>query len=111
MMQDQQLTCRDCGNPFTWTASEQEFYAQKGFTNSPVRCPACRAAKKAQMNQGGGGRGQGGYQSGGQRQMYKATCSNCGQQCDVPFMPKLDENGKPMRPVYCNNCYRSMRGN
>ncbi|MBI3092757.1 MAG: zinc-ribbon domain-containing protein, partial [Candidatus Levybacteria bacterium] len=34
--QDQTLTCRDCGKPFTWTASEQEFYQQKGFQNSPV---------------------------------------------------------------------------
>ncbi len=48
--QDQTLTCRDCGKEFVWTASEQEFYQKKGFTNAPVRCPECRAAKKSRMN-------------------------------------------------------------
>jgi len=64
--QDQTLTCRDCGNPFVWTSSEQEFYQSKGFQNSPVRCPSCRQAKKARME---GGRGGGGDR--GQRQMFK----------------------------------------
>ena len=42
-MEDKNLTCRDCGVEFVFTASEQEFYAQKGFTNEPGRCPECRA--------------------------------------------------------------------
>ncbi|MCL5797458.1 MAG: zinc-ribbon domain-containing protein, partial [Patescibacteria group bacterium] len=33
--QDQTLVCRDCGKQFVWTAGEQEFYAQKGFSNPP----------------------------------------------------------------------------
>ena len=37
---DKSLACRDCGAPFSFTAGEQEFYAQKGFTNEPSRCPA-----------------------------------------------------------------------
>jgi len=41
---DRQLTCTDCGAGFTFTAGEQEFHASKGFTNSPSRCPDCRAA-------------------------------------------------------------------
>ena len=109
--QDQTLKCRDCGNDFVWTASEQKFYADKGFANAPVRCPACRAAKKAQMGGGGGfGGGRGGYNS-GPRQMFDATCSNCGQPCQVPFQPRLDENGKPVKPIYCNNCFKSMKAN
>ena len=44
--QDQSLVCRDCGKEFTWTASEQEFYQQKGFENAPVRCTDCIVLKK-----------------------------------------------------------------
>lgn len=45
-MQDIELKCRDCGETFTFTAGEQEFYQQKGFANQPTRCPECRKAKK-----------------------------------------------------------------
>ena len=31
MFQDKTLVCKDCGNEFTFTAGEQEFYAEKGF--------------------------------------------------------------------------------
>ncbi|MCX6022729.1 MAG: zinc-ribbon domain-containing protein, partial [Chloroflexi bacterium] len=44
--QDKTLVCRDCSQSFTFTASEQEFYAGRGFTNEPGRCPSCRAARK-----------------------------------------------------------------
>ena len=44
MYQDETLTCRDCGKEFVFTASEQAFYAEKGFQNKPRRCPECRAA-------------------------------------------------------------------
>lgn len=97
--QDQTLTCRDCGKQFVWTASEQEFYASKGFQNSPVRCPDCRAAKKARM---GDSRGGGGYNA-GPRQMFEITCSNCGRKDTVPFQPKGD------RPVLCRDCFRQKR--
>ena len=93
--QDQTLTCRDCGNQFVWTASEQEFYQQKGFQNAPVRCPADRAAKKARME---GGRGDG-----GPRQMYEITCSICGKKDMVPFQPRGD------RPVLCADDFRKQR--
>ncbi len=43
---DRTLICRDCGVEFIFTAGEQEFYAQKGFLNDPVRCPECRKARK-----------------------------------------------------------------
>jgi hypothetical protein len=51
--QEKSIKCSDCGNTFTFTAGEQEFYAAKGFTNEPKRCPICRAAKKAQRNENG----------------------------------------------------------
>lgn len=49
-MQDKVIQCRDCGTEFTFTIGEQEFYAEKGFTNEPVRCKECRIAKKARIN-------------------------------------------------------------
>ena len=90
--QDKTLTCRDCGKEFTWTASEQEFYQQKGFDNEPVRCPSCRALKKARMGNGGGA-----------RQSFEITCADCGKTDTVPFQPKGD------RPVYCRDCFRKHR--
>ena len=45
---DKTLVCKDCGAEFTFTAGEQAFYAEKGFSNEPVRCPACRKARKEQ---------------------------------------------------------------
>ena len=47
-MTDKTLKCRDCGEEFTFTAGEQEFYKEKGFDNEPTRCPSCRKARKAQ---------------------------------------------------------------
>jgi CxxC-x17-CxxC domain-containing protein len=112
---DKTLTCADCGQQFVFTASEQDFYAQRGFTE-PRRCGSCRASRKAARNAsgvgagsyGGGGYGGGGGYSAGYdrpaREMFSATCSNCGREAQVPFRPT---SGKP---VYCSDCFRSMRG-
>ncbi|CUH94828.1 hypothetical protein P22_0894 [Propionispora sp. 2/2-37] len=91
MAQDKTLTCRDCGADFVFSASEQEFFAEKGFTNEPGRCPDCRAARKQQNRGGFGGRQQ--------REMHDATCAACGAQTQVPFRPSND------RPVYCRDCF------
>jgi CxxC-x17-CxxC domain-containing protein len=149
---DQTLSCVDCSREFTFTAGEQEFYAQKGFTEPPKRCPSCRSARKAQRGSpagvgagsssfgGGGGYsdsgygsasggygdsggyssrgsyssgGGGGYSSGGggggygerrPRQMFDATCANCGKAAQVPFQPTGS------RPVYCSDCFQTRRG-
>ena len=37
------------------------------------------------------------------RTMHKATCADCGNECEVPFEPKEG------RPVYCRDCYRKHR--
>jgi hypothetical protein len=41
---DKNLTCADCGQEFVFTASEQDFYAQRGFTE-PRRCPRRRGRR------------------------------------------------------------------
>lgn len=64
---DKTITCRDCGMDFVFTAGEQEFYAQKGFTNEPTRCPSCRQARKASGGGRSGGSNYGGY---GTRETY-----------------------------------------
>ena len=50
-LKDIEITCKDCGTKFMFTVREQEFYAEKGFNNQPVRCKACRDKKKAERNE------------------------------------------------------------
>jgi CxxC-x17-CxxC domain-containing protein len=105
---DKTITCRDCGNEFVFTVGEQEFYAEKGFTNQPSRCPDCRRAAKASRSGGssyGGGNSYsgGGYSERAERTMHPATCSQCGRDTMVPFMPTTG------KPVYCSDCFRSQR--
>lgn len=47
---DIEIVCKDCGETFTFTVSEQEFYEEKGFDNQPVRCKVCRDKRKAERN-------------------------------------------------------------
>ncbi len=49
-MADKTIICKDCGKEFVFTEGEQAFYAEKGFTNEPVRCSECRKARKAARN-------------------------------------------------------------
>ncbi|KUO77984.1 MAG: zinc-binding protein [Desulfosporosinus sp. BRH_c37] len=103
MAQDKTLTCRDCGQEFIFSASEQDFYAEKGFENDPTRCPACRQARKQQMGGGRNNYGGGSFGSRPQRQMFPAVCASCGVQTEVPFQPSGE------KPVYCRDCFQSMR--
>ncbi len=96
MYQDETLTCRDCGEEFVFTARDQEFFAEKGFTNKPTRCKSCRNARKNDGYNGGGNRRPA-------REMYDAVCAQCGKPTQVPFMPKND------RPVYCSDCFTRNR--
>lgn len=94
MYQDETLNCVDCGTSFPFTSSEQQFFANKGFTNKPSRCADCRAARKASRGDDRGSRS-----GGGNRQMFTATCSTCGGVAELPFEPRGD------KPVYCRNCF------
>lgn len=44
---DKTIVCKDCGAEFVFTEREQQFYVSKNFSE-PVRCKACREARKAQ---------------------------------------------------------------
>jgi CxxC-x17-CxxC domain-containing protein len=89
--QDKTIVCKDCGQEFVFTASEQDFYQEKGFNNEPQRCKFCRDARK----NSGGGRGP--------REMFEAVCASCGASCTVPFQPRTD------RPIYCSDCFSRNR--
>src|SRR2546423_15600877 len=88
------LTCRDCGQAFTFTSGEQDFYAARGYSE-PGRCPDCRAARKAERGGGGGGGyssygsggGYGGGGSRGAREVVSATCAGWGKEGPVPLPP------------------------
>ncbi|HZP27286.1 MAG TPA: zinc-ribbon domain containing protein [Dehalococcoidia bacterium] len=91
MYQDKTLTCQDCGQSFTFSADDQQYHAEKGYSNEPKRCPSCRRARRAG--------GDGGYGS-APREMHPAVCAQCGKATEVPFLPRGD------RPVYCSDCFK-----
>ena len=97
---DRTITCVDCGQPFVFSAAEQEVFANRGFTNDPKRCASCRATRRGDRY---GDTGGGSYRSYGPRQMFEVTCASCGRPAQVPFEPK------GTRPVYCNDCYQKTR--
>ncbi len=95
--QDKSLQCSDCGATFTFGAEEQELFQSRGYTNEPKRCPSCRQARKSERY------GNDSYSRSAPRQMFPATCAECGKETEVPFEPRTG------RPVYCSDCYRKTR--
>lgn len=91
--EDRNLTCQDCSSEFVFTADDQQYHSDKGYTNEPKRCPDCRGARKNQQR---------GY-SGAPREMHPVVCAQCGADTMVPFVPRGD------RPVYCSDCFSAMR--
>lgn len=58
-------------------------------------------------NRGGFGGNRGGFgggRDGGRPQMHKAICSECGNECELPFRPSGD------RPVFCSTCFDKQGG-
>lgn len=96
---EKSILCSDCGKSFAFTASEQEFFASKGFTNEPKRCPSCRMARRSEST----GNNSGNYSNSAPRKMFPITCSQCKVESQVPFQPRGD------RPVLCRDCYTKSR--
>ena len=102
MAGDSLLTCSDCGQEFVFTAGEQQFFQERGYS-SPRRCKPCRQAKQGASPSGHDGGAGAGYSSGsssGSSMGTTVVCASCGQTTTVPFEPRGD------RPVYCKSCYR-----
>lgn len=85
--QDQTLTCRDCGKPFVFTARDQQFYADKGFTNTPTRCKDCRLNKKKVAEQKA------------TQTIFKITCKKCGKVGEMATEPRKPDD------VMCAACF------
>lgn len=80
---DKDVLCSTCGATFVFSAGEQQFYHEKGFTNVPKRCRNCRS-------QGTGLRS---------KRDVSVTCADCGRSATVPFQPNQN------RPVYRADCF------
>ena len=90
MFEDEAIVCKECGEEFVFTAGEQAFYQERGLTNKPKSCKACRDAKKNARKA---------------ERVYNTTvCSQCGGEAKVTFQPSSD------RPVYCSACYEARKG-
>lgn len=85
MYEDKTLVCQDCGKEFIFTAREQEFYAEKGFTNEPKRCFDCRKARK------------------NNKERHTIICADCGKEDTIPFKPY---EGKD---YYCKECHEKRK--
>ena len=77
---------KDCEVPFKPTG-DKPIYCSDCFKNRP-NMDSRRGDRKDFRRSGSGG-----------KKMYKAVCSKCGKDCEVPFRPTGD------KPVYCSNCF------
>lgn len=136
MTPDQTLKCEDCGTDFLFTEKEQQFFQEKGFSNIPKRCQACRSKRRNQNNRrrpggggggfgGGGGRmGGGGGRGGGGGGMRRGGGGGGprggGGGADRPkYTIVCNACGQeatvpfepiPGRAIYCPNCYKDRKG-
>lgn len=106
---DATLTCNDCGEPFLFSARDQEYALSKNFA-SPKYCKPCRILRKQKLAEEGGNVDENGEASStsgapasatelGPQRRWEIICSSCGQPGTIPFMPQ------PGRPVRCQKCY------
>jgi len=110
--------CGDCGKdcqvPFE-PRQDKPVYCDECFQNhKPARSSGARSSGGFGGRDRGsryGGRSDRGSSYGGRsdrgssyerrpREMHKATCADCGNECEIPFKPK------DARPVYCNECFQ-----
>lgn len=94
-------TCADCGK-----FCELPFKPSNG---RPVYCRDCFKKHSPDEGRGrDGGRGRDRFSRGGSnrgdREMFEATCANCGDSCKVPFRPT---EGKD---TLCSRCFEEKGG-
>ena len=81
---DRDIKCSSCGVEFIFSAGEQQFFQDKGFTNDPKHCKGCKAKRSGGMRV---------------RTETHVKCSACEIDTTVPFKPT---QGKP---VLCRTCF------
>jgi CxxC-x17-CxxC domain-containing protein len=89
---DRTLICVECGDPFVFSAGEQQFFADRQFRNEPKRCKICKAKRATAMHTGTF-----------MKRETLATCEQCNRQTTIPFRPTQG------RPVYCRDCFQNKR--
>ena len=87
-------TCGDCGNE-----CEIPFEPRN---DKPVYCNDCFQNHKPERSDRGGSRFG---RNDSPREMHKATCGDCGNECEIPFKPR------DSRPVYCSDCFKNHQEN
>jgi CxxC-x17-CxxC domain-containing protein len=119
--------CAVCGEQFVVPPAERQFRQDRGL-HDPLECPECRARLRAARNSelismyervdslqvessgtpAKSGRkpnsGRAGRQSNVSKQRYNTVCAACGNETQVPFVPRGD------RPVYCRDCFNARKG-
>jgi CxxC-x17-CxxC domain-containing protein len=101
---DKPLICIECGAAFAFTTGEQQFFAKRGFTSEPRRCPFCRAVRRRERAAAGilpnhnDGTQERGLEA---RHWFTAVCDQCGHETQVPFQPRMDA------PLFCSRCFRA----
>lgn len=95
--EDKKIKCIDCGKDFIFSAGEQAFFAQKGFTREPIRCLECRKAKKSSF-----GKKPNQPQQQAVEEMHTITCKKCAKSVEIPFKPKFPDD------IYCAECFETV---
>ncbi len=105
--EDTEVTCSDCGNQCTVPFVPR--------SNKPVYCSDCFRQNKPQDSGNDRRSGNDRYSRDDRGSRYsrddrgsrdndredtEVTCSDCGNQCTVPFVPRTN------KPVYCSDCFR-----
>jgi len=85
--EDKEIICKECGNKFLFSASEQEFFQRKGFQHEPARCPDCRKAKRKQL----------------EKEMIEIECAKCGKKTKALLDIKKN------LPIYCRDCFEKLK--
>ncbi|MDH3657301.1 MAG: hypothetical protein OEM77_04105 [Nitrosopumilus sp.] len=102
-------TCGDCGNecqiPFR-PKDDRPVYCNECFPNhKPQDSGRSRFSRGSGYGRNDRGSRFRGSRDDRPREMFTATCGDCGNECQIPFRPKDD------RPVYCNECFPNHKQN
>jgi len=89
--EDKKLVCEDCGTEFVWDASEQAYFAKKGFQKVPKRCRACRVKKQTEIDKE-------------KAKEKEITCALCNKKGIIKSDISEDEE------ALCFDCYLKERG-
>ena len=101
--------CIPINSSRAWTADSSSPLPPASRSSTPKRvsrtsravAPTAEQPARLQRAEGGGGGPR--YNGGGQREMFRTTCSSCGGTAEVPFQPRGD------KPVYCRDCFQNQR--